>query len=300
MDGLYQVRWIDRKGKVQLAQARGVDVTQSGISVETPVALEPGTLVRVQSQGSELMGAGVVRHCSARGNAFTVGLSFTNETTWAPRLPAKKLVEPTIKPPVEELVDYYELLQISPTADPQVIHRVYHIMAARFHPDNAESGSVERFLALKAAYEVLSNPERRAAYDAGRQAHQDEPNPIFELKDFVEGMEGETNRRLGVLSLLYNKRRLDPDHPGVSLLDLEKRMNFPREHLCFTTWYLRSKGYVTVEDNSDFVLTAPGADYVEENWPDNVILQKLITGPGAARAEDRGTTLRSRQTAEPL
>ena len=42
---------------------------------------------------------------------------------------------------------------------------------------------------------------------------------IFELKDFVTGLEAEANRRLGVLSLLYNQRRMDPDHPGVSLLD---------------------------------------------------------------------------------
>ena len=40
------------------------------------------------------------------------------------------------------------------------------------------------------------------------------PLPIFELKDFVEGIEGEKNRRLGVLSLLYHDvgKWSDDDH----------------------------------------------------------------------------------------
>ena len=107
--------------------------------------------------------------------------------------------------------------------------------------------------------------------------------PIFELKDFVTGVEAESNRRLGVLSLLYNQRRMDPDHPGVSLLDLEKLMGFPREYLSFTMWYLRSKEFLVAADNSDYALTATGADYVESNAPRSEILAKLIKmGPGCA------------------
>jgi DnaJ-class molecular chaperone len=88
-------------------------------------------------------------------------------------------------------------------------------MAARFHPDNVETGDLCRFLSLKQAYETLSNPERREAYDALCKDRDLEPMPIFELRDFVTGVEAETNRRLGILSLLYNQRRRDPEHPGV-------------------------------------------------------------------------------------
>jgi hypothetical protein len=113
--------------------------------------------------------------------------------------------------------------------------------------------------------------------------------PIFESKDFVEGMDGEMNRRLGVLSLLYHQRRVDEAHPGISVLELEKRMAFPREYLHFTTWYLRSKGYVTVEDNSDFILTAAGVDYVEEHSPTNALLQKLLLPAGSQAASKADT-----------
>ena len=37
-------------------------------------------------------------------------------------------------------IDYYEFLQISPNADQDTIHRVYRFLAARFHPDNPDSG----------------------------------------------------------------------------------------------------------------------------------------------------------------
>ena len=37
--------------------------------------------------------------------------------------------------------DYYEVLQVSPNADLDTIHRVYRLLAQRFHPDNRESGN---------------------------------------------------------------------------------------------------------------------------------------------------------------
>ena len=75
----------------------------------------------------------------------------------------------------------------------------------------------------------------------------------------MTGIEAEANRRLGVLALLYQKRQADPDHPSVSLLDLEREMGFPREYLTFSMWYLRAKDLVAAADNSDYAITAAGA-----------------------------------------
>ncbi len=66
-------------------------------------------------------------------------------------------------------IDYYEFLQISPNADQDTIHRVYRFLAARFHPDNPDSGDADTFNQLKTAYDVLSDEDRRAEYDASRQ-----------------------------------------------------------------------------------------------------------------------------------
>ena len=173
-------------------------------------------------------------------------------------------------------LDHYETLQISRKADAETIQRVFRIMAIRFHPDNPKTGSLERFLALKEAYAVLSDPEQRAKYDISLQSQDPQPNPIFELKDFVYGIEAEVNRRLGVLTLLYHRRRLDVEHPGISVMELERRMAFPREHLNFTLWYLKLKGYVKVEDNSDYGLTIQGVDYVEEKSANNGVIRDLL------------------------
>src|SRR5262249_431685 len=101
-------------------------------------------------------------------------------------------------------------------------------------------------------------------------------------------VEGEVNRRLGVLSLLYNRRRTTPHSPGISALELEKRMGIPREYLEFTTWYLKCKQYITVADNSEFALTALGVDYVETQSAEVPILDKLLnSGPRCATSPGR-------------
>jgi len=175
--------------------------------------------------------------------------------------------------------DYYEILQISRSADEDTIHRVYRMMAARFHPDNAATGDVEKFLNLRDAYHVLSDPDRKAEYDRQLAGCAAGPLPVFGQKGFVDGLTGEINRRLGVLSLLYNRRRMNEENPGISVLDLERLMSFPREYLQFTLWYLKGKGLVTLEGNSDYVLTAPGVDYLEEHSAKNKLIRDLLGSP---------------------
>jgi len=190
--------------------------------------------------------------------------------------------------------DYYEFLQISPNADPETIHRVYRFLAARLHPDNLDTGDAQKFFLLTQAYDVLSHPERRAAYDATRKSEASAP-PLSTFVDFMDDMEGESNRRLAVLAVLYFQRRANPYAPEVSLLDIERRMGFPRDYLEFTSWYLRNKGYITRADNSDFTLTVEGVDFVEAQRMKIPVLDKLLTtttgtaAPGGAEATKRLT-----------
>ncbi len=175
------------------------------------------------------------------------------------------------------MIDYYEFLQISPNADTDTIHRVYRFLAARLHPDNPESGDADMFFVLKTAYDVLSNPLRRADYDAACRKEARKRAPLSTSIDFMDSMEGELNRRLAVLAVLYFRRRANPHAPEVSLTEIELRMGFPRDYLDFTTWYLQKKGYVTRADNSDFTLTADGVDFVETQRANIPVLNKLLT-----------------------
>ena len=186
--------------------------------------------------------------------------------------------------------DYYEFLQISPQAEAETIQRVYRFLATRLHPDNPETGNAEKFFLLKQAYEVLSNPTLRAEYDAARKKEQPQAIPQFTTIDLMDNMEGELNRRLAVLALLYIHRRMNPYSPEVSLLEVERRMGFPRDYLEFASWYLRNKGYITRADNADFTLTVEGVDFVESQRANIPILNKLLTdGTVQSATDERGT-----------
>lgn len=69
--------------------------------------------------------------------------------------------------------DYYKILQISPDAAPEVIQMAYKALAKKYHPDlnpdNAEQAQ-EQMKELNEAFEVLSNPEKRARYDAEQKS----------------------------------------------------------------------------------------------------------------------------------
>jgi len=179
--------------------------------------------------------------------------------------------------------DLYELLQISPYAGSETIHRIYRFLAARYHPDNPDTGNTDMFHKVKTAYDVLSNSERRAKYDASRSGDIRVANPLSKSVDFMDDIEGEINRRLALLAVLYSRRRTSPRYPEVSLMEIETFLGFPRDYLDFTTWYLVKKGFVQQADNSDVTLTVAGVDYVETQRGHLPILNKLLTS-GQIRA----------------
>ena len=148
-------------------------------------------------------------------------------------------------------VDYYEVLQISISAEPETVHRVYRLLAQRYHPDNAETGNEAKFRQVAEAYQVLSDPQERARYDARHERQRQERWRFAQLGETADtDFDGEQNLRMTVLEVLYTKRRLEPAEPGIFHIDLEKLTGRPREHLEFTLWYLIQKKLVNRTDNS--------------------------------------------------
>lgn len=66
---------------------------------------------------------------------------------------------------------HYEHLELSHEARPSEIKAAYYSLSKKYHPDRMQQGPVskkealDKFLAIKEAYETLSNPEKRVLYD---------------------------------------------------------------------------------------------------------------------------------------
>lgn len=86
--------------------------------------------------------------------------------------------------------DYYKILGVSRDADESDIKRAYRRLARKYHPDvSTEDDAEARFREANEAYEVLKDPEKRAAYDqlgsGGTSGeHGFEPPPDWNHQDF--------------------------------------------------------------------------------------------------------------------
>jgi len=178
--------------------------------------------------------------------------------------------------------DYYEILQISPMAEPDTVHKVYRLLAQRCHPDNKDTGDEAQFRQLSEAYHVLSDPERRAKYDIGHaELRQSRWRLVSNGTHAANDFEVEQTIRLTLLEVLYTRRRTEPGAAGISMWELETLIGRAREQLEFTVWYLAAKKYITRSDSAELVITAEGAEFLEDNYAMNA-QRRLTTGQKAS------------------
>ena len=102
--------------------------------------------------------------------------------------------------------DYYEVLEVERDADATAVKKAYRRKALEFHPDRNpdDPAAEERFKEASEAYQVLSDPQKRAVYDRyghegleGRGYHGfDDVGDIFDLfGDLFGGLFGGGFRR---------------------------------------------------------------------------------------------------------
>jgi len=64
--------------------------------------------------------------------------------------------------------DYYKILEVHPSASPDIIAKVYKILAKKYHPDTNPQNKEQSEIKLKEineAYDILSNKEKKEQYD---------------------------------------------------------------------------------------------------------------------------------------
>lgn len=162
------------------------------------------------------------------------------------------------------VIDYYEVLQLSPRASAETIERVYRLLAKRYHPDNQQTGDPARFRVVCEAFEVLSDPVRRAAFDVAHDEAHDEPSKVFDQQSAADSRQEDRRILHAALSLLYIERRRDPMRGGLGAIFLERALSVPEEHLVFPLWYMKQHGWIELLDTGQYAITIAGIDWLGE------------------------------------
>jgi molecular chaperone DnaJ len=145
--------------------------------------------------------------------------------------------------------DYYEVLGIGRSASTDDVKSAFRQLARKYHPDvNKDPGAEEQFKEINEAYAVLSDPDKRAAYDrfgfAGVNGANGAGAPDFTNVDFTDifeeffGFGGGTSRN--------SKRARNTPRRGADLTQtvsltfeeavfgVEKEIEFTRDEVCST------------------------------------------------------------------
>ena len=159
-----------------------------------------------------------------------------------------------------DFTNHYETLEVSTTASFETVERVFRYLAKRYHPDSAEHGDIKKFAQIAEAYEVLSDPEKRASFDI--ELDKQRSNQI----EIVEGtgtIGDDTADRHQLLSLFYAQRRRSTKNPGLGMNTVEQMMGIPVEVLDFHVWFFREKGWIQREEGGAISITADGVEKLE-------------------------------------
>ena len=121
-------------------------------------------------------------------------------------------------------MDLYELLGISKSASPVEVRRAYQKLARRLHPDlnPGDPVAAERFRAVSAAFQVLSDTGKRGEYDRGELRQPIAPSPPdvgFEGFDFSVEVRAHS---LGFREIFESGPALRPEAAPVRGEDLEQ------------------------------------------------------------------------------
>jgi curved DNA-binding protein len=170
-----------------------------------------------------------------------------------------------------EYRDYYALLGVEKSATQDEIKRTYRKLARKYHPDlNKDEDAEEKFKEIGEANEVLSDPEKRAAYDqlgrAYRSGQDFQPPPDWDagfefsdgpasenaqgqdFSDFFESLFGEAYRQQRAADAKARFHARGQDHHAKVLIDLEDALHGAKRTIVLKVAELTEDGHLAVRE----------------------------------------------------
>jgi curved DNA-binding protein len=168
-----------------------------------------------------------------------------------------------------EYKDYYKIMGVKRDATQDEIKRAYRKLARKYHPDVSKEADAEaKFKELGEAYEVLKDPEKRAAYDqlgtqwkAGQDFHPppgwdagfefrdfgDSGPDLGGFSDFFESVFGRARRASGAGSTRGRRefRIRGEDHHAKVMVDLEDSYNGASRSISLQVPQVDERGHVS-------------------------------------------------------
>ena len=220
--------------------------------------------------------------------------------------------------------DYYEIMGVARDASQDEIKRSYRKLARKYHPDvSDDSKAEERFKEVGEAYEVLKDPEKRAAYDqlgAEWQSGQDfRPPPGWDqgfefsdggyteadaaqFSDFFESLFGGRGRRSPRAHRQFHAR--GEDHHARVSVDLEDAYSGAQRSITLRAPELTDDGHVLLRERTLNVripkgirsgqkirLAGQGGPGLGDGEPGDLYLQIELNPHGLYRVDGRDVYL---------
>jgi len=85
LDSPVQVLWRDRSGVDNTVHGRVIDVSELGIRIKVPAAIDKGVYVTMHAAKVPLQGTAAVKSCKQQGLGYVIGLEFTRGLRWKPK-----------------------------------------------------------------------------------------------------------------------------------------------------------------------------------------------------------------------
>lgn len=187
--------------------------------------------------------------------------------------------------------DHYEVLGVEHKATTDAIQIAYLRLADKYHPKTGEVPSPEKYESVTLAFEVLSDPDLRLDFNKLKGIGE-EDKPKFSGLPFFEAYRRDSHLRVGLLCVLYDRRRSKPFTPALSMRHLEQIFGASTQELNFALWYLKQRELVMADDKSSLQITVAGMDYLEDNPASPELVMPMLKPSGVvgsmsdAEAED--------------